>query len=434
MTRPHIRLMTVAPGHFHAALVQKRTHPAVARKSYVYAPLDADLVAHLDRLAAFNARPDDPTCWEVDVRAGTDYLDRFLREQPGNTVVISGRNRPKIDVMLAAVANNLHVLADKPWVIDAADQPKLEALLRDADAREVLVWDVMTERHEVTTRLQRELVRDPDVFGEWEAGTADAAGLSLASVHHLKKTVAGRPLVRPWWWFDPSVSGDALADVGTHLVDLSLWLIAPDQPVERGDVQLVDADRWPLLLTREQFAELTGLPDFPPPLATRAGSGQLYYAGNNTAALTVRGVHVRVTTLWEYESPGGDTHDAIARGTRATVAVQQELGPGSVPELSVVAADPADHPRLLAVLLRKCDDWQRDYPGVAVDDRGDRLDVVIPAALRTGHEAHFAEVLGEFARYFHAPRAVPPWERANVLTKYHLTTTAVEVARRRRAF
>src|SRR3954453_7288217 len=87
-----IRLMTIAPGHFHAALVQKRMLPGVHRRCHVYAPLDADLVAHLDRLAGFNTRPNDPTAWEVDVRTGADYLDRFQREQPGNTVVLSGRN------------------------------------------------------------------------------------------------------------------------------------------------------------------------------------------------------------------------------------------------------------------------------------------------------------------------------------------------------
>ena len=91
---PPIRLVTVAPGHFHAALVQKHPPPGVHRRAHVYAPLDDDLVAHLGRVAAFNARPVEPTAWDLDVRAGADYRERFLRERPGNTVVLSGRNRP----------------------------------------------------------------------------------------------------------------------------------------------------------------------------------------------------------------------------------------------------------------------------------------------------------------------------------------------------
>lgn len=426
-----IRLMTLAPGHFHAALVQKKAVPGVARKGYVYAPLDADLVAHLDRLAGFNARPDDPTDWEVEVRAGANFLERFLRETPGNTVVLSGRNRPKIDLILAAVNANVHVLADKPWVVEAADFPKLEQALRDAELREVLVWDVLTERHEITNRVVRELVRDPAIFGSWTSGTPDHPGLTLESVHHLKKAVAGRSLRRPWWWFDPSISGEAMADVGTHLADLALWFIAADVPVDhRRDVTVLDADRWPLVLTEEQFRDLTGLPDYPPELAPRVVEGQLYYAGNNSATVVARGVHVRLTTLWEYESAGGDTHAATARGTRAAVTVRQS--PGGPPEVFVSATAAAGHAELVEKVRDKFEVWPHRFAGVEVEDRGIEARVTIPADLRTGHEDHFAAVLAEFVRYFNAPRAVPDWERPNALARYFITTRAVELARQKR--
>src|SRR5207248_2353875 len=262
------------------ALVQKRMTVGVHPRSYVYGPFDRDTIAHIERLAAFNSRRDEPTAWEVDMRAGPDWLDRFLREQPGNTVVLSGRNRPKVDLMRAAVSNGLHVLADKPWVIEASDFPKLEEALHHADLHEVLTWEILTERHEVTNQLQRELVRDTDIFGAWQAGSQGRPALVLESTHHLKKTVAGRPLVRPWWWFDPAISGEAMADVGTHLADLALWLVAPDQPVDyKTEIKLLDADRWPVVLSENQFRELTALRDYPPEIAARAVNGQLYYAG-----------------------------------------------------------------------------------------------------------------------------------------------------------
>jgi predicted dehydrogenase len=428
-----IRLITLAPGHFHAALVQKRMTGGVHRRAYVYGPLDADTVAHLDRVAAFNARPDNPTAWEIDLRAGPDWLERFLREQPGNTVVLSGRNRPKIDLMRHAVANNLHVLADKPWVVEAADFPKLEDLFHDAEMRDVLVWDMMTERHEVTNRLQRELVRDPDIFGQWRAGTPQQPALVLESVHHLKKAVAGRPLVRPWWWFDPSISGEAMADVGTHLADLALGFVAPDQPVDHHtDVQMLDADRWPLVLSEEQFRVLTALPGYPPELAARVVKGQLYYAGNNTATFALCGVHVKLVTMWEYEAPpsGGDTHNAIAYGSKAVVAIRQP--PGTRPELFVAATDPTDHALMVQRLRDKSVVLQWFHPGVGVEDLGTEARLTIPDELRTGHEAHFGAVLDEYARYFNTPRGVPTWERPNALAKYHITTQAVELARQKR--
>src|SRR5690348_5694403 len=182
-----IRLIMLAPGHFHAALVQKQMPSGVHPRAYVYAPLDQDTVAHIDRITAFNSRPDDPTHWEVDLRAGPDWLNRFLREQPGNTVVLSGRNRPKIDLIEAAVGCGLNVVADKPWVVEPVEFARLDEVFRAADLRDALTWDIMTERHDVTNQVMSELVSDQHVFGGWQAGNANQPALVLESVHHLKK-------------------------------------------------------------------------------------------------------------------------------------------------------------------------------------------------------------------------------------------------------
>src|SRR5687768_17306925 len=87
-----IRLMTVDPGHFHAALVQKEMYPGVAARVDVYAPLGPDLYEHLKRIDAFNRRAASPTTWTVDVHASPDAFERMLRDRPGNVVVFSGRN------------------------------------------------------------------------------------------------------------------------------------------------------------------------------------------------------------------------------------------------------------------------------------------------------------------------------------------------------
>lgn len=430
-----IRLMTLAPGHFHAALVQQRMLPAVHPRAYVYAPLDADLLHHLARVAGYNNRPADPTGWELDVRAGNNYFERFLREQPGNVVVLAGRNRPKVDRILTCVANNLSVVADKPWVIDPDDFPKLEEVFREADLREAVAWDVMTERFEVTNVVQRELMRDPEVFGEVYLGTADHPGLLLESTHCLKKVVGGTPVHRPAWWFDPAEAGDGLADIGTHLADLAFWLLFPDKAVDyRQDVVVLDADRWPTPVDRATFMNLTGLPDFPPALRDGWVSGDLLrYFGNGTVSFTARGVHVRLTVLWDAEAthPGGDTHEAVARGTRATVAVKSDPADGHRPGVTVTAAQPADHLGMLAAIRRRCEEVQPDLPGLVAEDCGDRVRVVIPDRLRTGHESHFVSVMREFARYFQFPRSIPEWERPNLLARYYVTTRAAAIARRK---
>ena len=164
-------------------------------------------------------------------------------------------------------------------------------------------------------------------------------------------------------------------------------------------------------------------------------NGQLYYAGNNTATFALRGVHVKLTTRVGVRGPagGGDTHNADrawARRRRSRSASSRAMRP----EVFVTAADPADH----AELFERAADEVRDArsatsPGLAVEDlRHGGREFAIPDELRTGHEAHFAAVMEEFVRYFHTPRAVPPWERPNALAKYYITTKAVEMARQKR--
>src|SRR4051812_34493162 len=146
---PDVRLLTYNPGHFHAALVQKEMYPGVSPRVHVYAPLGADLLAHLGRIAAFNARPVEPTTWELDVHTSDEPLGRMLAEKPGNVVVISGRNHGKIDAIHAALEAGLHVLADKPWVIRVEDLPTLQRALEVAKKSRLVALDIMTERHEV---------------------------------------------------------------------------------------------------------------------------------------------------------------------------------------------------------------------------------------------------------------------------------------------
>jgi predicted dehydrogenase len=429
---PDVRLMTYAPGHFHAALVQKEMYPGVSPRVHVYSRLDADLIAHLGRVAAFNARPASPTSWELEVHTDADPLGRMLAERPGNVVVISGRNRPKIDAILASLKAGLHVLADKPWVIRAGDLPKLAEALDLAEANRLVALDIMTERWEVTTRLQRELIHDRDVFGEIDPGTEDRPGVTLESVHYLYKYVAGVPVRRPAWWFDVDEAGEGLADVGTHLVDLAPWLLFPGQPVALGDIRLSRGGRSPTLLSRADFQRVTGEADFPPPLDGRVVSGQLPYHGNNTLAYSLRGVHVWLNVAWGFEAgPGqGDRHQARVRGTRSLVEVRQGAAERHRPEVYVVPRDPADRPAVAAALAARVQALQDRYPGVGFDEFGGALRLDVPDRLRVGHEAHFGEVTRLFLSYLDDPARPPAWEKANMLAKYHVTTSGVELSRR----
>src|SRR5262252_7507548 len=73
-----VQLITLDPGHFHAALVQKFMLPGVSPVVAVYAPDGDDVKEHLKRIEGFNQRADNPTHWEESVHTGPDYLTRAL--------------------------------------------------------------------------------------------------------------------------------------------------------------------------------------------------------------------------------------------------------------------------------------------------------------------------------------------------------------------
>jgi predicted dehydrogenase len=296
-----------------------------------------------------------------------------------------------------------------------------------------LLWDVLTERHEITNRILRELVSSPEIFGWWHTGTPEYPALMLESLHYLKKSVSGQAWLRPWWWFDPAISGEALADAGVHLADLAIWFISPDRAVDyHSDIKLLEADRWPLVLSAEEFCEVTGLPGYPLDLKQRVVNGQLYYSGNNTLTFTLHGVHVKLSAMWEYENPSGgmDSHKMMAIGTKARIAVRS--GADGTPELFATAISSKKHKDLVRLLEDRLSEMQSQFPGVLAVDLGSEVQITIPSSLRTTHESHFSTVLEEFARYFHSPRAIPPWEQPNALARYYITTKGVDMARQSR--
>ena len=414
-----VHLITLDPAHFHAALVQKEMYAGVSPVVTVYAPLGGDLTEHLTRVARFNQRQQGPTAWQLDVHTGPDSLERMLREQtPGRVVVLSGRNRAKIERIERSVAHGLHVLADKPWILRSTDLPRLAAALDAADASSVVAYDIMTERYEVTSMLNRELVNAPEVFGALRPGTPDEPAIYMDSVHRLLKLVAGAPMLRPVDFFDIHEQGEALSDVGTHLVDLAQWIAFPDQALDyRTDIALHAARRWPTTLSASEWPRVTGSP--------RADAFDYY--GNNFVSYSVRGVHIQMNVRWDLEGVS-DTYEARFQGSQSSIEVRQGAAESFVPEVYVVPVAAAARGEVWAALQKKIAALQGTYDGLSVEDRGTEFRLAIPAALRVGHEAHFAEVTRQFFAYLQNPRAVPAWEKPNMLAKYYVSTKGVEMA------
>lgn len=426
-----IQLITLDPGHFHAGLVQKSMYPQVSPEVHVYAPAGPDLQEHLQRIESFDKRPDNPTHWEETVYAGPDFLERMLRDKAGNVVVLAGNNLRKTEYIDRAVRAGLNVLGDKPMAITPEGFKLLHSAFERARKNKVLLYDIMTERFEIASILERELARMPDLFGAMEKGTPEEPAVAMESVHHFYKDVAGKPLIRPAWFFDVRQQGEAIPDVGTHLVDLVQWECFPEQAIDwRKDIRVLKATRWATKMTPEQFKRVTGLDKYPDYLKKDIGpGGALNVFENGEVTYAIRGVQAKVTALWRFEAQAGakDTHHSMLRGTRATLQINQGPDQGYQPTLYVENKSPRAPAQFEQTLRAAITKLAATWPGLNIKPVGNLWQIVVPEKYYVGHEAHFAQVTENFLRYL-TGAPMPDWEVPNMLAKYYTTTEAFRLS------
>jgi predicted dehydrogenase len=371
----------------------------------------------------------------LETYSGADFFERLLRDRPGNVVIISGNNQDKMKRIEALARAGFNILADKPWLIEAADLPRLRAALDAAQRNGVVACDAMTQHFEITAIVQRSLVSDPAVFGTPLAGSPDDPAVRLESLHFLFKTVGGQPNLRPPWFFDIRQQGEGLADVGTHLADIVPWVLFPDQALAQNDIELLDAQRWPTALTLLQFKAVTGEKEFPLCVRDALVANELSYYCNNSVNYRLRGRHVKLVVRWGYEAaPGaGDSELAIFRGSKARVEVRQEREQNFRREVFVLPASPVQSDAVLAAVRKRLQSMEPRAHGLAARLEAGRIRIEIPESLRLGHEEHFALLARGFLELVHSPKTLPVWENPNLLAKYYVTTKGVELARKNQA-
>lgn len=422
-----VHLITLAPGHFHAALLQKYKDSRIDTTVYVFAPDGPELSSHLGLIQRYNSRAEDPTDWKEKVYAAPDFLEKMLQDKPGNVVVIAGNNRNKTDYIKRAVDAGLNVLADKPMVITPAGFDTLQETFASAGKNKVLLYDIMTERYEITNRLLKELTQLHEVFGELKKGTREHPAVTVESVHYFYKVVSGAPLVRPAWYFDVRQQGEGLADVTTHLVDLVQWECFPGQVLDhKKDIQMLAARHWPTILTPSEFARVTNEKNYPDFLGKDLKDSLLHVYANGEMDYTIKGVHVRLSVAWKYQAPEGtgDTYYAKLQGTKADLIIRQGKEEAYKPVLYVMPIDSAGNDQHLAQAL---DTLREQYPGISAAKSGAGWKIMIPESYDIGHEQHFAQVVKKYLEYLQQG-SMPDWEIAGMLTKYYTLMQAVKMA------
>lgn len=428
-----IKLVTLDPGHFHAALVQKTMYPGVDSTVYVYAPEGADVQLHLDKINGYNARTEQPTHWNEEVYTGADFFEKMLEKKKGNVVVLAGNNQKKTNYIKRSVYAGLNVLADKPMAIDQQSFEVLKDAFKTAEEKDVLIYDIMTERYEITTLLQREFSMLSELFGQLEKGTPENPAVTKESRHHFYKYVSGSVLTRPAWFMDVNQEGEGIVDVTTHLVDLIQWECFPEQAIDyKRDVQVNSARRWSTDMTLSQFKVITKQDSFPDYLKKDVVKDTvLKVFSNGEINYQLNGVYAKVSVNWAYQAPEGtgDTHYSIMRGTRANLIIRQGAEQKYKPALYIEPVN-SDDSMFEGILNEQLKTIQSKYPGIELNKLDKGWEVIVPEKYKEGHEAHFARVMEKFLGYL-KNNNMPAWEVPNMIAKYYTTTKGLELARKK---
>ncbi|WP_228527924.1 putative oxidoreductase C-terminal domain-containing protein [Pararhodonellum marinum] len=421
-----VTIMSLDPGHFHAGLIHKTMYPHVDSTVHVFAPEGDELDDYLKRISSFNQRDESPTAWKLKLVKGDNFLEEMISKKPGNVMVVAGKNDRKIDYISSAISSGIHVYADKPLVINQEGFRKLQKAFEEASQKNLLVYDIMTERFEISSILQKELSMIPEVFGDLEDGSPDNPAITKESVHHFFKTVSGQPLIRPDWFFDVEVEGEGIVDVTTHLVDLIQWEAFPEMVLDTTDVKMIAAKRWATPLSLEEFKTVTGKTEFPEFLKKDIKDNVLRVFCNGEMNYTLKGKHAKVSVIWNFQAPegAGDTHYSMMRGTKANLIIRQGKEEKYIPTLYVQLLGD-QHEALKEALTVTL---QQKYPGLDLEKPVSGIyKVLIPESYHVGHEAHFAQVTEQFLEYFENG-SMPEWEVPNMVVKYYTTTKALEKA------
>ena len=428
-----IEVVVLDPGHFHASLLQKDALAVINDTIRIYAPEGIGVNQYLESIDSYNHRPKSPTTWKKQVYTGEDYLQKMLSDHKGDVVILAGNNQKKTRYIIESIKAGYNVLADKPLAINSQDFQLLTEAYQLAQQKGLLLYDLMTERYDILNIIEKELLQKKELFGELLQGSPENPSITMESVHHFFKNVSGKPLIRPAWYYDTAQQGEGIADVTTHLVDLVQWQCFPDKAIHYlSDVKVTKATHWPTSITLPEFSQSTQMNSFPSYLDKHVKNNKLEVLANGTLNFTIKGIHIGMKVTWNYTPPtnGGDTFTSIKKGSKATLKIVQDEKNGFVKELYIQKEPDIDNRTFEVQLQKTVEQLQITYPFLSVKNKKNGTYLIdIPQEKRLGHEEHFSKVAKAFLHYIRN-KNIPKWENENTLTKYYITTTAVEMAKK----
>jgi hypothetical protein len=176
------------------------------------------------------------------------------------------------------------------------------------------------------------------------------------------------------------------------------------------------------------FEKVTQLSEFPGYLDEYMEDGELHYPCNGEMIYKIKGVHAKVSVIWNFQAPEGtgDTHYSIMRGSDCNLVIRQGVAEDFKPTLYI---EPVNPDEAFAKTHEKAvnEKISTKYPGVELEQLEMYLwKLNIPETYKVGHEAHFAQVTEKYLGFLESG-SMPEWEVPNMIAKYYTTTRSMMV-------
>ena len=134
----------------------------------------------------------------------------------------------------------------------------------------------------------------------------------------------------------------------------------------------------------------------------------------------------------ELRSPkgGGDTYSALIKGTKASVEIVQNKAENYIKQLYIEKYKATNGKEFETAISNTVAQLQKTYPYVSSKRiSSNKYQIVVPVESRKGHEDYFGYVAQKYFSFL-VNRDMPEWEVLNMLAKYYITTTALEMAKK----
>ncbi len=418
-----LRIIQLDPTHSHAAAAQSEQLPHIDSNIYLYSSNQSAVSAYLQQINSFNTRKENPTKWNEIAYYGEDFLAKMVAEKKGDIVVLAGNNRVKIDYIEQSINAGMNVFSDKPMVINTDGFKRLEKIYPVAQQKGVVLFDMMTERYSQINSVQKALMQDTLLFGRLQMGSANNPAIQESSVHHFYRGGKGS---RPAWYFDVLQQGEGIADVTTHLIDLTFWKAFPNQTIDyRVDVKIINAKRSPVRISNSEFKAATSLPGIPASLNGYLKDSTLEVYANGSITYVLKGVYTNVEVEWRAATPlnGNDLRNAYTRGTKSTLFIAQQYGQKQ-PKLCIKNGNLLSTKEFNRLLIESLARLQAEFPGISSSTDNQTVEIILPSEIKKSYDPTFKTFITHIRN-----KDLPKWEVPNTVAKYFITTTALEMAK-----